>query len=94
MSKSILQNEKECFITKSTNNLHKHHIFFGVANRKISEKNGFWVWLEGKYHNQDSKVDVHHNKKFDLYLKCKCQAKYEETHTREEFIKLIGKNYL
>ena len=38
---------------------------------------------------------VHGSKghELDLYLKRTCQSKYEETHTREEFIKLIGKNY-
>ena len=30
----------------------------------------------------------------DIKLKQDAQRKYEETHTREEFIKLIGKNYL
>lgn len=37
---------------------------------------------------------IHFNKEFDVYVKKECQRKYEETHTREEFIKLIGRNYL
>lgn len=44
MSKSILQDEKECYITGLKEGLHKHHIYPG-ANRKNSEKYGFWVWL-------------------------------------------------
>lgn len=90
--KSILQNKKECYITKSPYGLHKHHIFFG-ANRKISEQNGFWVWLRYDYHNMTN-YSVHHNRRLDLRLKRECQRKYEETHSREEFIKLIGKSYL
>ena len=29
-----------------------------------------------------------------MMLKRHCQMKYEETHSREEFMALIGKNYL
>lgn len=34
------------------------------------------------------------NKEMDLELKRVYQKEYEKTHTREEFIKLIGKSYL
>ena len=92
MSKSILQDEKKCFLCGSINNLHKHHIY-GGANRKISDKNGFWIWLTGYWHNL-SDEGVHFNKNLDLHLKKICQKKFEETSSREEFVKLIGKNYL
>jgi hypothetical protein len=95
MAKSILQTEKECYITGSTHNLHKHHIYAGIGRRKISEQNGFWVYLIGALHNQSSEgVHGKNGHKLDLMLKQDCQRKFEETHSREEFIKLIGKNYL
>ena len=91
--KSILQEEKECYITKRKYVvLHKHHIY-GGPNRHISEHNGFWVWLIPEYHNM-SDEGVHFVKEFDLALKQECQLKYEQTHTREEFIELIGRSYL
>lgn len=90
---SILQNRRECYITGDTAGLHKHHIYFGNPNRKISEQNGFWVWLRFDWHNGAS-YGVHFNRGLDLSLKRECQEKYEETHSREEFILLIGKNYL
>ena len=37
---------------------------------------------------------IHFDKEFDLRVKRLCQKKFEETHTREEFIALIGRNYL
>jgi hypothetical protein len=37
---------------------------------------------------------VHFDKDFDLELKQECQRKYEEEHTRAEFMELIGRNYL
>lgn len=93
MAKSIMQKEKECYVTRSRGNLQKHHIYFG-ANRKVSEKHGFWVWLIGELHNQ-SNLGVHcGNRELDLRLKRECQAKFEETHSREEFVALIGRNYL
>lgn len=94
MAKSILQDEKECYITGSRFNLHKHHIYFGNGYRRISEQNGFWVWIVGEYHNQ-SNIGIHcGNKDLDLKLKQDCQRKFEETHTRAEFMALIGRNYL
>lgn len=39
-------------------------------------------------------TSVHFNKEMDLELKRVYQKEYEKNHTREEFIKLIGKSYL
>ena len=49
MSKSILQNEKECYICGLYYPVEEHHVYFG-ANRKISEQNGFKVWLCAEHH--------------------------------------------
>ena len=92
MAESILQDKKECFITGAVHNLHEHHIYEG-KNRKTSEKYGFKVWMRADWHNL-SDYGVHASKDLDLYLKRTCQAKFEETHTRAEFMALIGKNYL
>lgn len=94
MAKSILQTEKRCYITGSTYNLHKHHIYAG-GRRQISEANGFWVYLIGELHNQSS-YGVHgkDGHALDLKLKQDCQRIYEQSHSREEFLRLIGKNYL
>ena len=93
-SKSILQDDKQCFVTGRTDNLQCHHIFYGRKNRQISDKNGFWVWLTGEYHNQNSRIDAHHNIELDLELKRLCQLKYQENHYTYEFMKLIGRSYL
>lgn len=91
--KSILQSEKKCYITGKTNGLHCHHIYYGNANRAQSEKYGFTVWLIGELHNL-SNYGVHMNSQFDKWLRKKCQLKFEETHSRDEFIQIIGCNYL
>lgn len=89
---SILQDKKECFITHRTYSLHKHHIY-GGANRRISEEHGFYIWLVPELHNMSDK-GIHFNKDFDLRIKRLCQIEYEKTHSRDEFMQLIGRNYL
>lgn len=91
--KSILQTERECYICKRTTGLHLHHIYFGTANRRVSDQNGFTCYLCGWHHNFSDK-GVHFNPEADLFLKQECQKKYEETHSREEFMALVGRNYL
>lgn len=93
MKESIIQTEKECYFCHTTLNLHCHHVFEGTANRKVSENNGFKVWLCAEHHNM-SNNSVHHNKDMDLILKKLFQKEYEKEHSREEFIKLIGRNYI
>lgn len=89
---SILQFEKKCWFCKTPYNIHKHHIYFG-ANRKISEQIGAWVYLCAYHHNM-SDESVHFNRDMDLELKRLYQKKYEEDHTRDDFIGLIGKSFL
>jgi len=92
---SILQSERICYITGRTDQLHAHHVW-GGANRKVSEANGFKVWLTYDMHNGNNPDAVHNNPNqgWDLKLKQDCQRKYEETHSRSDFMKLIGRNYL
>lgn len=45
-------------------------------------------------HHNTSNNSVHFNREMDLKLKRLYQEEYEKNHTREEFIKIIGKNYL
>lgn len=92
MSKSIMQDEKECYITGATEGLHKHHIF-GASNRKNSEKYGCWVWLRADWHNM-SDHGVHFDRALDLRLKAECQMRFESLHSHAEFMAIFGRNYL
>ena len=91
--KSIIQSEKECYVCKTRYELHEHHIFYGTANRKQSEKYGMKVWLCGKHHNL-SNEGVHFNKEFDLHIKQIAQKKFDETYPDLNFLKIFGRNYL
>lgn len=93
MSKSIISNERICLVCGTTLGLHKHHIFYGMAKRKISEQYGCWCYLCGKHHNL-SNEGVHFNKKLDIELKKMAQYKFNEVYPNLDFIKVFGKSYL
>lgn len=93
MSKSILSNEKVCYVCGTPLNLHRHHVYAGVANRKKSEKYGCWCYLCAYHHNM-SNYAVHFNKQLDDRLKERCQIKFEEIYGHDNFIKTFNKNYI
>lgn len=94
MSRSIISNECECLICKTTRGLHRHHIFFGTANRKKSEEYGCWCYLCYRHH-LGSNFAVHYNHDLDLRLKRLCQRKWEQKYgDRADFIKVFGKSWI
>ena len=83
----LTDNLDQCFICqKSPVDIHE---IYGGAKRRTSMKNGFCIPLCRQHHYFAT------NFKWlsDIY-KIKCQRKFEETHSRKEFIEIIGRNYL
>ena len=75
--KSIIQDERECYICHSTY-VEDHHIFFGTANRQLSEKYGLKVWLCPIHHR--GVYSPHFDKELDDKLKQLAKEKFEETY--------------
>lgn len=69
-----------------------HHIYFG-PNRNKSEQYGFTVNLCAQHH-REGPAAVHKNAEICRILQRECQRRFEATHSREEFISIIGRNYL
>ena len=91
--KSVIQTEKECYVCQTTYNLHDHHIYFGSANRKQSEKYGMKVFLCQEHHTGRS--GVHFNRDLDLHLKKVAQKKFEALYgANKSFREVFGKRYL
>ncbi len=95
---SIIQKEKKCFFCDSVSGgicgLESHHIFPG-SNRKWSEKYGLKVWLCGDEHHRNGPLSVHRNREVANRLKAIGQAKFEETYgTRQDFVRIFGRNYI
>ena len=97
---SILQkNDGTCYLCRMLHNdsrvqyhLEEHHIFYGSARREKSEAEGLKVYLCQKCHRGQN--GVHANWEKMDFLHREGQKAYEKNHTRDQFIKLIGKNYL
>ena len=82
--KCIIKEGKCEFCGKYSKQLDPHEIF-GGSNRKRSIKNKFIKLLCRECHS---------NEKIINQLRIDTQKEYEKTHTRQEFIDLIGKNYI
>ncbi len=103
---SILQaDESYCYLCAyvygdfSAKRTECHHIFPGTALRRISEENGFKVRLCPMHHKGDESGDefaVHRPDKnvYSIVIQRECQMEYEKTHTREEWMALMGRSYL
>ena len=86
---SIIGLEKEkCSYCGSYRSIEVNEVFEG-KNRQVSIKNGFCISLCYECHEK-----FHNDREFNLYYKRLFQKEFEKTHSREEFIKLIGRNYL
>ena len=94
MAKSIMQEERECFICHTSQWLEKHHCI-GGAYRKKSEKDGLWVYLCHYCHNEPP-YGVHHNRKNMDKLRSKAQQAWQDHYnkTKDDFIREYGRNYL
>ena len=92
--KSIIQNEKKCYLCGSTVNLENHHCIFGSGWRKLADQYGLTVWLCATHH-RDNKLGVHGlNKEADMVLKQLAQRTFEKKYSHEKFMEIFGKNYL
>lgn len=94
MAKSIIQNEKECFICHTTMSLERHHVF-GGAYRSKSERDGLTVYLCHFHHNEPP-MGVHHNRHLMDWLRAIGQRAWMERNdaTVEDFMHAYGRNYL
>lgn len=93
--KSIIPGNRKnyCYICERYGYTEKHHIF-GGSNRENSEKYGLTVYLCPDCH-REGKIAVHKCKESSNTLKRIGQHMFEEQcGSREEFIKVFGKNYL
>ena len=92
MSKSIMQNKKQCSLCGRQSYLEKHHIISGTANRKLSERYGLWVYLCHSCHTGDG--GAQYEKELNLRLKQEAQKIFEEKYSHDLWMETFRKNYL
>lgn len=89
MTKSIMQDDRYCYITGHTARLDRHHVF-GGSRRKAAEKWGCWVWLDHEIH-----MALHStNPELQQQLKQECQERFEDLYGHDVFMRVFGKSYL
>lgn len=83
---------KQCYISKSFGEpLEKHHVING-ALRDWADSEGLWIWVTPQVHKM-----LHNTKEgaqMLRLLKIIAQLSYERTHSREEWMKVVRKNYV
>lgn len=99
--KSIMHDkrEKTCYLCMMLHGdyniregLEEHHVIYGTARRRLSEKYGLKVYLCHEHH-EDSREAVHKNKEIDNILKDIAQRRFEQEYPTIEFVEIFGKNY-
>lgn len=72
--------------------VHKHHVYPGTR-KNTSEGEGFVVYL-CPAHDTCGPESVHHKPENLELIQKECQRVFERTHTRQQFIEIIGRSYL
>ena len=69
-----------------------HHVFYGTANRKLSDKYGMVIGL--CYNHHRGKKGVHFNRELDLKVKRMAQERFMQVYPELDFLAVYGRNYL
>lgn len=89
---SIIENDLAgvCYICGRHGPTDVHHMMHGTANRRIADSEELTVHLCRECH------DLVHTGMvgYDEILKQEAQRAYEKYHSRAEWMRLFGKNYL
>ena len=98
--KSIMQTDRACcYICGGYPNfqdgmLEEHHVFFGAGRRKLSEKYGLKIYIHANKCHRNGENAVHVNKDVRRETERAGQQAFERVHgTREDFIRIFGRNY-
>ena len=88
----IVECMDNCFVCGSPY-VEVHHIMYGTANRKLSDKYGLVVPLCQEHHT--GSTGVHFKRSLDLCLKKLAQEKFDDLYgANTSFKEVFGKNYL
>lgn len=97
MTKSIVQDDtSKCFLcgkNGASDPLEVHHIF-GGPNRRLADEDGLIVHICGFRCHREGRSAAHKSFATAEYLRTVGQEAYERTHTREEFFRRYGRNYI
>lgn len=91
-AESILPTEdRRCYLCLNVAETVRHEIYYGTANRRLSKREGCWVNLCPRCHEE---VHKRPNEGCDGFLKRNAQWYFEKNSSREEFVEIFGRNYI
>jgi len=83
---------RQCYLCGRQFGLERHHVMAGVANRRLAERFGLWLFLCYSCHTGDA--GAQYDKDLNLQLKKEAQEAFEKYYTHEKWMEIFGKNYL
>lgn len=99
MMKSILQKKDgRCYLCMMLHGddgiktVQEHHIIYGTANRKLSERYGLKVYL-CLYHHEEGPEAVHRNAELSGMLKALAQRAFRKRFPDKDWMSIFGRNY-
>ena len=100
--RSILHDKKDrtCFLCMLLHGndryhevLHEHHVIFGIANRRLSEKHGLKFYL-CLYHHEVGREAIHRNARINKMVQAYAQRVFEKKWPEKDFYSIFGRNYI
>lgn len=94
--KSILETEPYCYCYAcgQYGQLEEHHIYYGRKQRRAAERTGLKVHLCQLCHGKGREGVHGWNIGLNMWLKEIAQMVFEKTHSHEEFMSLLGENFI
>ena len=88
-----------CYLCKKLNGgdwiqkVEEHHVMYGNADRKLSERYGLKVYLCYEHHR--GKKGVHHDgTDLNILLRQEAQKAFMKKYPDKDWMEIFGKNYL
>lgn len=87
---SIMQKDNDCFLCNGPSH-NTHHVIYGTANRKLSDKYGLTVRLCYECHGMVHEYPLSEQA---IGLKTAAQVAFIREYPKLDFRKIFGRNYL
>lgn len=75
-----------CYVCGASGDTARHEVIYGTGRRQISKREGLWINVCPRCHAR-----IHEG--YYPELKMAAQVLYERSHSRDEWMKLVGRNY-
>ena len=89
-----MKTDGTCYLCRRRGVTEDHHVLHGTANRKVAERLGLKKDLCPDCHRGTKGVHGRDGAEANRKLKVLAQTEFELTRSRDEWMVLVGRNYL